>query len=122
MMGFGGIGYASAWLWMLAGVLFVVGIAVLAVWAIGGAVGRPDEDEASALLRARFARGEIDAAAFEQARQALGPTHPSGARSRAPAIVGLALVAIALVAGLLAGVLTPAGAGRRQSTREEAGD
>ena len=65
MMGFGGIGYGSAWLWMLAGVLFVVGIVLIVVWAIGGAVGRPGEDEAIALLRARFARGEIDAAAFE---------------------------------------------------------
>jgi plastocyanin len=111
MMGFGGIGYGGAWLWMLAGVLFVVGIVLLVVWAIGAAVGRPDEDEAIALLRARFARGEIDAAAFEQARQTLGATRPSAGRSRAPAIVGLALVVIALVAGILAGALTPAGAG-----------
>lgn len=110
MMGFGG-GYGGAWLWMLAGVLFVVGIAVLVVWAIGVAVGRPDEDEAIALLRARFARGEIDAGAFEQARQTLGATRPSGARSRTPAIVGLALVGLALVAGLIAGALAPAGAG-----------
>lgn len=111
MMGFGGSGYGDAWLWMLAGVPFVVGIVLLMVWAIGAAVGRPDEDEAISLLRARFARGEIDAAAFEQARQTLGATRPSGARNRTPAIVGLALVAIALVAGLLAGALTPAGAG-----------
>jgi len=111
MMGFGGVGYGGAWLWMLAGVLFVVGSAVLAVWTIGAAAGRPVEDEATALLRARFARGEIDAAAFEQARQTLGATRPSGGRGRTPAIVGLALVAIALVAGLLAGALTPAGAG-----------
>ena len=111
MMGFGGVGYGGAWRWMLAGVLFVVGIVLLVVWAIGAAVGRPDEDEAITLLRARFARGEIDATAFEQARQTLGETRPSGGRSRTPAIVGLALVAIALVAGLFAGVLTPGGAG-----------
>jgi plastocyanin len=111
MMGFGGSGYGGAWLWMLAGVLFVVGIVLLVVWAIGAAVGRSDEDEAIALLRARFARGEIDPAAFEQARQTLGATRPSGLRSGTPAIVGLVLVAIALVAGLLAGALTPAGAG-----------
>jgi len=111
MMGFGGSGYGDAWLWMLAGVLFVVGIAVLLVWAIGTAVGRPDDDEAIAVLRARFARGEIDAAAFEQARQTLGATRGSGARSRTPAIVGLVLVAIAVVGGLLVGALTPAGAG-----------
>ncbi|MBF8290305.1 MAG: copper-binding protein, partial [Chloroflexi bacterium] len=36
---------------------------------------------------------------------------PSGGPNRTPAIVGLALVAISLVAGLLAGALTPAGAG-----------
>lgn len=111
MMGFGGAGYGGAWVWMLAGALFVVGIVLLVVWAIGLAVGGPDEDEPMALLRARFARGEIDAAAFEQARQTLGATRPSGGRSRAPAIVGLALIAIALIAGLFAGVLTPAGAG-----------
>jgi hypothetical protein len=34
---------------MLAGGLFVVGIAVLVVWAIGAGVGRPDEDEAIGL-------------------------------------------------------------------------
>ena len=111
MMGFGGVGYGGAWLWMLAGVPFVVGMVLLVVWAIGAAVGRPDEDDAIALLRARFARGEMDATAFDQARQTLGATRPSGARNRSPAIVGLALIAIALVAGLLAGALTPAGAG-----------
>ncbi len=111
MMGFGGLGYGGAWLWMLAGVPFVVGRVLLVVWAIGAAVGRPDEDDAIALLRARFARGEMDATAFDQARQTLGATRPSGARNRSPAIVGLALIAIALVAGLLAGALTPAGAG-----------
>lgn len=110
-MGFGGAGYGGAWLWILAGVLFVVGIVLLVVWAIGAAVGRPDEDEAIAVLRARFARGEIDAATFEQTRQALGATRPRGGRSWTPAIVGLVLVATALVAGLLAGALTPAGAG-----------
>jgi putative membrane protein len=112
MMGFGGAGYGGAWLWMLAGVLFVVAIVLLVVWAIGAAVGRPDEDEAIALLRARFARGEIDAAAFEQARQTLGATRPSDARSQRPAIVGLALVGLALLAGLLAGALAPAVAAR----------
>ena len=59
MMGFGGVGYGGAWLWMLAGVLFVVGIVLLLVRAIGTAAGRPDEDDAIAVLRARFARGEI---------------------------------------------------------------
>lgn len=113
MMGFGGIGYGGAWLWMLAGVLFVVGMVLLVVWAIGLAVGRSDEDAAVALLRARFARGEIDAAAFEQTRQALGATRPGDRRNRTPAIVGLALVVLALVSGLLAGALTPAEAGWR---------
>ena len=110
MMGFGG-GYGGAWLWMIAAVLFVVGIAVLVVWAIGAAVGRPDDDEAMALLRARFARGEIDATAFAQARETLRVAGPSDARGRTPAIFGLALVAISLVAGLLAAGLSPAGAG-----------
>ena len=106
MMGFGGLGYDGAWLWMLAGVPFIVGMVLLVVWAIGAAVGRSDEDAAIALLRARFDRGEMDATAFEQARQTLGATRPRGAWNRSPAIVGLALVA-----GLLAGALTPAGAG-----------
>jgi uncharacterized membrane protein YtjA (UPF0391 family) len=37
MMGFGGIGHGGAWLWMLAGVLFVVGIVLLVVPVIGAA-------------------------------------------------------------------------------------
>lgn len=107
-MGLGGVDHGGVWLWMFAGVPFVVGIVVLVVWAIGVAVGRPDEDDALTLLRARFARGEIDATSFEQARQTLGSARRSGARSRMPAIVAIALVAIALVAG----GLTPAAAGR----------
>ena len=110
-MAYFGTGYGGAWLWMLAAVLFVVGIVFLVAWAIGTAVGRPDEDEAIALLRARFARGEIDAAQFEETRQTLGAARPGAGRSRTPAIIGLALVAIALVAGVLAAALAPTGAG-----------
>lgn len=110
-MGFGGIGYGGAWLWLLQAVLWVIGIVLLVVWAIGAATGRSDDDEAMALLRGRFARGEIDGATFEQARQTLGATGQRGGRSRTPAIAGLVLVAIALAVGLLAGALAPAGAG-----------
>jgi putative membrane protein len=38
----------------------------------GGSSGQPNEDAAMAVLRQRFARGEIDAAEFEERKRALG--------------------------------------------------
>ena len=86
----------TAWLWMLAALLVVVGI----VLVIASASGHPasDADDAPHILRARFARGEISADEFRTAMATLGP-EPS--RRQAPR--GLLIVAIAL---LVAGALT----------------
>jgi len=64
-MGLGG------WLWMILGVVLVV----IVVWALVTAVaGRdhPAAEDAAQILKARFARGEITQAEYEQARRLLG--------------------------------------------------
>ena len=79
MMGFGyGVdGGALGWLWMLGGLLVMVGFVVLIVWAIG-AVSRgstnhePGRPTALDILRERYARGEITQQEFEQAKKTLG--------------------------------------------------
>src|SRR3990170_3458607 len=85
-MMFGGGGSAfGGWPWMLAGLAFVVGAVLIVAWAVSAASGgRPaGEDEPLRVLRARFARGEIDADQFERARQLVGP--PPGGAALAPA-------------------------------------
>ena len=57
-----------AWVWMfvwVAALLFMVWLIVR------GAGDRPGDEDASAILRARFARGEISQDEFERAREAL---------------------------------------------------
>lgn len=64
-MGLGG------WLWMVLGIVLLVVIA----WAFASAIAtrdRPASEDAAAILRARFARGEIDEQEYEQARRLLG--------------------------------------------------
>src|SRR5881409_2674802 len=51
---------AGGLLGMLAAVLFIVGVVALILWAIGTTPGRPADDDAMEILRARYARGEID--------------------------------------------------------------
>lgn len=69
-----GIGWgmgAEGWIWMILGIVTVVAI----LWFIGivlpGRERSPVED-AGAVLRSRFARGEISAEEYEQARRVLG--------------------------------------------------
>ena len=74
--GYAGIGMMGAWgwVWMLAGLLFWVGVVVLVVWgasALFGRRGDAAEPDALELLRRRYARGEIGEAEFEHARRAL---------------------------------------------------
>ena len=58
----------GAWLWM--GV-WVVALLVM-VWLLArGAERAPRTDDADAILRTRYAQGEISQAEFEQARQVL---------------------------------------------------
>lgn len=77
MMGYGFDGGVVGWIWMLGGLLLVVGFVVLIVWAIS-AIGRgstsrePERPTALDILRERFARGEITEQEFEQAKKTLG--------------------------------------------------
>ena len=67
MMGWGFGMDAGAWIWMFLWILALVGM----VWLLVRADRHPPADDAEAILRARFARGEIDAEAFERARLVL---------------------------------------------------
>ena len=64
-MGLGG------WLWMILGIVLLVVIVWAVIAAIPGRDRRP-QDDASQILKARFARGEITEAEYEQARRLLG--------------------------------------------------
>ena len=77
MMGYGFDGGALGWIWMLGGLLLMVGLVVLIVWAVGavsrGAASRePERPTALDILRERYARGEISQQEFEQAKKTLG--------------------------------------------------
>ena len=77
MMGYGFDGGAFGWISMLGGMLVIVGVVVLLVWAIGaasrgGAHGDAERPSPLDILRLRFARGEITQQEFEQAKKTLG--------------------------------------------------
>lgn len=86
MMYTGGGGWTGlgGLLFMVGELIVVVGIVVLVVWAVtsfvrpgglGGPSGGPRSDAGSAaldILRERYARGEITAEEFEQAKKILG--------------------------------------------------
>ena len=62
---------AGGWLWMILGIALIVVVAAILVSAIAGRQ-RTSSDDAAQILRARFARGEITQAEYEQARRLLG--------------------------------------------------
>lgn len=64
-MGLGG------WLWMILAVVLVVAVAWVLVTAVTGR-DQTAADDAAKILRARFARGEITEAEYDQARRLLG--------------------------------------------------
>lgn len=77
MMGYGFDGGAFGWIWMLGGLLVMVGFVVLIVWAVGavsrgGTSREPERPTALDILRERYARGEITQQEFEQAKKTLG--------------------------------------------------
>ncbi len=77
MMGYGIDDGAVGWIWMLGGLLVMVGFVVLIVWAVGavsrgGTNREPERPAALDILRERFARGEITQQEFEQAKKTLG--------------------------------------------------
>lgn len=57
----------DGWIWMAVW----IGALLLMVWMIVRSSNRPSEADANAILRARFARGEISKEEFEQARAVL---------------------------------------------------
>jgi putative membrane protein len=73
--GWGWFGMIHMVLWWF---LIILGIVVLAKWLFGGTGGstgggtRALEDRALAILRERYARGEIDKAEYEARKQDLG--------------------------------------------------
>jgi uncharacterized membrane protein len=65
-----GLGYgmdAGAWIWMLVWIFALIAM----VWLIVRADRRAPADDPEAILRARFARGELNAEEFERARLVL---------------------------------------------------
>jgi putative membrane protein len=82
--------YASMALWMLAMLLFWLGLAALVGWALirlasqsARMAAMPKRPSALAILDARYARGEIDAATFREMRTQL---LPGGAEEDFPAL------------------------------------
>jgi putative membrane protein len=70
-----GFGYAGVF-WVI-GLLLIIGLVVLIVWALSRSTHRissasPDRTDALEILRLRFARGEITEAEFVQAKKVLG--------------------------------------------------
>ena len=74
-MGMGMVGFGL--LMMLFGLLVVVGIVALIIWAVlhltgAGRPGRPGGPQARQILDQRYARGEIDQDEYQRIRRELG--------------------------------------------------
>ncbi len=98
---------ALGWLPLLAGLALIAGIALIVVWAAGLGASGPG-DEALRTLGARFARGELDATGYAEARRVLGASQP--ARTGSPLrLIGLILVVAAVLAIIAGSWLGPVG-------------
>ena len=75
MWWYGPDAWPLGWLAMLIGMVLFVAICVAVVWAIirlASQPAPPRADSALETLRQRFARGEISASEFEEAKRILG--------------------------------------------------
>ena len=75
-----GYGSAGGGFWLLIGLLLLIALIVLVVWAVmhfsrtgRAAMHDPSRATPNEILRERFARGEITAEQFEDAKKVLGP-------------------------------------------------
>ena len=75
-----GYGWGAGGFWMLGGVLLMIGVIIVVVWAVmtvtrtgRTSTGDPSRPKPHQILRERFARGEISEQEFEQAKKVLGP-------------------------------------------------
>jgi putative membrane protein len=75
-----GYGSAGGGFWLLIGLLLLIALIVLVVWAVmhvsrsgRAAMHDPSRPTPNEILRERFARGEITAQQFEDAKKVLGP-------------------------------------------------
>ena len=90
------------WLGLLIWPALMAGIILVVVWAVGAA-GRGSEGEPLRELRSRFARGDIDAAQFEETRRVLGASDRPRTGARL-GLLGLVLIVGALLAWIVASV------------------
>ncbi|MEO7294767.1 MAG: plastocyanin/azurin family copper-binding protein [Candidatus Limnocylindria bacterium] len=103
------MGFDGGWLGPLIMLGLLIGVALVVVGAVN-AGGRRTEDDALDHLRARFARGEIDADRFEEMRRTLGGE--AGRRAGTNfGLIGLVLIVAAIVLGILIGSAMPGGWG-----------
>ena len=76
MIGYGADGGVFGWIWMIGGLLVMIGVVVLIVWAISamsrGGASREPEPRPLDILRERYARGEITQQEFDQAKKTPG--------------------------------------------------
>ena len=76
-----GLGWGAG-LWMLGGLVLTIGVVVLIVWVVMSASRRVDDEGRRPqqtpldILRERYARGELSAEEFEQAKRVLGGSPP----------------------------------------------
>jgi len=106
MMGFGA---GFGWLGLLVMLGLVIGVIFVVVWAAQASTQR-SEDVPLNELRASFARGEIDAAQFDERRRVLGETAGAAGRNLI-GLIGLVLIVTAVVLALILGSSLPDGGG-----------
>ncbi len=68
---------AGAWVWMA---VWILALFALVWFLVRGDTTCRAADDADDILRARYARGEIGTAEFEQARRVLHPEHEASRR------------------------------------------